>query len=88
MRREAAALRKQLAAESPDADTVLACHADAIIRLAGGGAVAGYLPIHSELSPLPLIAALAERGVFTAMPMTPPPGKPLIFHQWTPGDAV
>ena len=72
MRREAAAVRKQLAAESPDADSALARHANAIIRLAGGGAVAGYLPIRSELSPLPLIAALAGRGVVTAMPMTPP----------------
>ena len=75
-------MRKQLAAEHPDADTALARHADAIIRLGGGGAVAGYLPIRSELSPLPLIAALAGRGVVTAMPMTPPPGNPLIFHQW------
>ena len=88
MRREAAAMRKQLAAENPDADTALARHADAIIRLAGGGAVAGYLPIRSELSPLPLIAALAGRGVVTAMPMTPPPRNPLIFHRWNPGDAL
>ncbi len=88
MRRNAAALRKQLAADFPGADAELAGHADAIIKLAGGGVVAGYLPIRSELSPLPLIAALAGCGVVTALPITPPAGNPLVFHQWATDDAL
>ena len=42
------------------------------------------MPIRSELSPLPLVAALVGRGVATAMPETPAPGNPLVFRRWAP----
>ena len=50
--------------------------------------MAAYLPIRSELSPLPLVAALTARGVVTAMPVTPEPENPLSFHQWALGDLL
>ena len=48
--------------------------------------VAAYLPIRSELSPLPLVDRLAARGIVTAMPETPAPGNALVFRRWAPGD--
>ena len=56
-----------------------------VLQRCGKGIYAAYLPIRSELSPLPLVAALADRSIVTAMPVTPPPGNPLTFYRWAPG---
>jgi len=50
--------------------------------------VAGYWPIRTELDPRPLLQKLAQAGLETALPATPQPGKPLIFHLWREGDLV
>jgi 5-formyltetrahydrofolate cyclo-ligase len=78
MRTAASRRRAELAAAMPDANQALVAHADAVLALAGGGIMAGYLPIRSELSPLPLMRALVGAGCATAMPITPPPGNPLV----------
>ncbi|ABV94502.1 hypothetical protein Dshi_2769 [Dinoroseobacter shibae DFL 12 = DSM 16493] len=53
--------------------------------LAGrAGPVAGYMPIRTEISPLPAMTRLAaarEIGV----PVIAAMGMPLDFHRWTPG---
>jgi 5-formyltetrahydrofolate cyclo-ligase len=54
----------------------------------GRGIYAAYLPIRSELSPLPLIARLADLSIQTAMPITPAPGNPLDFRLWATGDKL
>ena len=89
---EKAALRKQVArsrslltTEHPSAGDDLTSHLDVVLQRCGRGIYAAYLPIRSELSPLPLFAALADRGIVTAMPVTPPPGNPLTFYRWAPG---
>jgi 5-formyltetrahydrofolate cyclo-ligase len=92
LRTDAARQRGRLAAAEPDAATALVAHLDALIAACGGGVYAAYLPIRSELSPLPLVAALAASGIprgtpsriSTAMPITPEPGLPLTFHEWAP----
>jgi 5-formyltetrahydrofolate cyclo-ligase len=53
--------------------------------LKDGDTVAGYWPIRDELDPRPLMAALAENGLMTALPTTPMAGKPLIFRHWQEG---
>jgi 5-formyltetrahydrofolate cyclo-ligase len=88
MRTAASRRRAELAAAMPDANQALVAHADAVLALAGGGIMAGYLPIRSELSPLPLMRALVGAGCATAMPITPPPGNPLVFCRWAPGDPL
>lgn len=50
--------------------------------------IAAYLPIRSELSPLPLVGALAAIGMTTAMPVTPAPGNPLSFRAWGLGETL
>ena len=90
LRRQATARRKALFDADPDAPARLAAQADIIIPLAhdgeATGIVAAYMPIRSELSPLPLVSALTAAGLVTAMPETPAPGSPLLFRRWAPGD--
>lgn len=88
MRSAASQRRAELAAAMPDVGQALAAHVDAVLKLCEGGIIAGYLPIRSELSPLPLMRALVDAGASTAMPLTPPPGNPLVFCRWAPGDPL
>ena len=92
LRKQAAARRAALMGADPDAPARLAAQADIIINIAQQdapvGIVASYMPIRSELSPLPLVAALIAAGLVTAMPETPAPGNPLVFRRWAPGDDV
>ena len=95
LRKDAGKTRAALAAVDADAASRLAAQAGIVTEIAmslsdtpnhGGGApvIAAYLPIRSELSPLPLIEALAAEGFPTAMPVTPEPGNPLLFRAWAP----
>ena len=45
---------------------------------------AGYFPVHDELDPIPLLLALRERGLRTALPVVQP-GPDLVFREWAPG---
>ena len=87
-RRAATKTRKRLFEQQTQADTAIAAHAAALLEQFGRGIYAAYLPIRSELSPLPLIARLADLSVQTAMPITPAPGNPLDFRLWAPGDML
>ena len=90
VRKGAAARRAALRDSDPDAPARLAAQADIIINIAQrdqpAGIVAAYMPIRSELSPLPLVSILVAQGIVTAMPETPSPGNPLVFRRWAPGD--
>jgi len=88
MRKTAAARRQQLADAAPDAAIKLAAHCQVLIDNFGTGLYAAYLPIRSELSPLPLVEALSNAGQSTAMPITPSEGQPLSFRRWSVGDAL
>ena len=96
LRKQAATHRRGLMAADPDAAARLGAQVDIVSGILADFApadgeqtvVAAYLPIRSELSPLPLVAALAGRGVATAMPETPAPGNPLVFRRWAPGDGL
>lgn len=57
-------------------------------RFAPGAAAAAYWPIRSELSPVPLLEALAAAGFRTALPRMKSATRVLSFHVWAPGDAL
>ena len=87
--REAALKRRQ--SLSPE------LHADAKRVLATRGlpmpitpdsVIAGYWPIHGEIDPRPLLAALAEQGAATALPSIAAQHAPLIFRVWREGQPV
>ena len=88
MRKQAAILRQREVDKHPHAAEILAGHSQLLLTNFGPGVYAAYLPIRSEISPLPLIAALHHAGQPTAMPVTPAEGQPLSFRLWAVGDAL
>lgn len=49
-----------------------------------GRVIAGFVPIRSEINPLPVMASLAADGP-VAVPVVEGAGQPLSFKQWRPG---
>ena len=86
MRKQAAKIRQQQADMHPQAAEQLAAHCAELMHSFGPGIYAAYLPIRSEISPLPLVAALHSAGQQTAMPITPAEGEALSFRLWAVGD--
>ena len=87
-RKLAAQNRNHLAASKTDAALLLATHTEHLIDRFGKGIYAAYFPIRSELSPLDLLARLADLGCATGLPVTPAEGQPLRFHRWAVGDRL
>ena len=50
--------------------------------------ISGFMPIRSEINPLPLLRRLAEAGARLALPTIVARGAPLRFRAWTPGDPL
>lgn len=48
-----------------------------------GRPVAGYMPMRSEIDPLPAMAALGLEAP-VGVPVIPGKGVPLVFHRWSP----
>jgi 5-formyltetrahydrofolate cyclo-ligase len=53
-----------------------------------GTIVAGFMPMKSEINPLPLLRKLAAAGVQLALPAIAGRGKPLIMRAYTFGDEL
>ena len=58
------------------------------LAVAGGVVVSGYMPMKSEINPLPLLRRLAEAGARLALPVVAGPGKPLIMRAWSFGEPL
>jgi 5-formyltetrahydrofolate cyclo-ligase len=82
LRKQAALQRAELANASPGAAIMLAGHAAQLTGRYGWGVYAGYMPIHSELSPLVLLENLVGLGCDIALPITPKAAQPLEFYRW------
>jgi len=86
LRTVALALRDALPAE------VRAAAAEAIaarpfpIALPKGAVVSGFMPLKSEINPLPLLRKLADAGAWLALPCIVGRGKPLIMRAYAFGD--
>ena len=52
------------------------------VYLPKGASISGYMPIKSEISPLPLFDVLAERGYLILMPRVVPNNTVLEFRTW------
>jgi 5-formyltetrahydrofolate cyclo-ligase len=50
--------------------------------------IAGYIPVNSEIDPLPLMGALQELGFELALPATVGSKAPLTFRRWKLGDPL
>lgn len=52
-----------------------------------GRPMAGFVPIHTEINPLPVMAAMSEHGP-VGVPVIETKGAPLGFRRWRPGCAM
>jgi 5-formyltetrahydrofolate cyclo-ligase len=56
------------------------------LAIAPGSIVSGFMPLKSEINPLPLMKRLAEAGARLALPAIAGRGKPLIMRAYAFGD--
>jgi 5-formyltetrahydrofolate cyclo-ligase len=84
-----AALRQQALARRdalPGAERAQAAESIAArafpLAVAPGAIVAGFMPMKSEINPLPLMRKLAAAGARLALPVVASKGQPLIMRAW------
>jgi 5-formyltetrahydrofolate cyclo-ligase len=88
LRREALTRRDAVPAEMrKSAAEAIAARAFPI-AVAPGMVVSGFMPLKSEISPLPLMRKLVDAGARLALPLVAGRGKPLIMRSWQWGEPV
>jgi 5-formyltetrahydrofolate cyclo-ligase len=88
LRREALTRRDALTAEIRKAAAeAIAARAFPLV-IAPGTVVSGFMPLKSEISPLPLMRKLADAGARLALPVVAGRGKPLIMRSWQWGEPL
>jgi 5-formyltetrahydrofolate cyclo-ligase len=58
------------------------------VAVPAGTIVSGFMPMKTEINPLPLLRALAQRGAQLALPAIAGRGKPLIMRAFKFGDPL
>jgi 5-formyltetrahydrofolate cyclo-ligase len=88
LRREALARRDALPRElrAAVAEAIAARPFPAAIK--PGAVVSGFMPMKSEINPLPLLRKLADAGAALALPVVAGKGKPLIMRAWSVGEPL
>jgi 5-formyltetrahydrofolate cyclo-ligase len=82
-RKSAYAARK--IAHGQGGDPIACAHlADFLASLAAFQTIAAYMPIRTEISPLPVMADLVVAGKSVCVPVIKGAGLPLHFSRWTP----
>jgi 5-formyltetrahydrofolate cyclo-ligase len=88
LRREAIARRDAMPARSRQ----LAAEAIAArvfpLAIAPGTILSGFMPLKSEINPLPLMRKLVDNGARLALPVVAGRGKPLIMRSWQWGEPL
>src|ERR1700736_6507279 len=88
LRREALARRDALpAAERAQAAETIAARTFPV-AVASGAIVAGFMPMKSEINPLPLMRKLAAAGARLALPAVAGRGQPVVMRAWGLGEAA
>jgi 5-formyltetrahydrofolate cyclo-ligase len=59
-----------------------------VVALNGGGIVSGFMPIKSEINPIPLLRRCADAGARLALPVIVGRGKPLSMRAWAVGEKL
>jgi len=88
IRREAAARRDALPAEARQAAAETIAARKFPLAVAPGTIVSGFMPMRSEINPLPLLRKLAEAGATLALPVIAGRGKPLVMRAWRWGEPL
>jgi 5-formyltetrahydrofolate cyclo-ligase len=82
LRREAQAQRDALPAQTRKAAAETIAARPFPLAVAPGTIVSGFMPLKSEINPLPLMRKLAGAGAGLALPVVAGRGKPLIMRSW------
>jgi 5-formyltetrahydrofolate cyclo-ligase len=82
LRRDAMARRDALPAETRSTAAEAIASRPFPLSIKPGTIVSGFMPLKSEINPLPLMRKLAEQGARLALPMIAGRGKPLIMRAW------
>jgi 5-formyltetrahydrofolate cyclo-ligase len=88
LRREATARRDALPAELRQAAADTIATRPFPLALAPGTVVSGFMPMKSEINPLPLLRSLVQVGATLALPVVSGRGKPLIMRAWQWGEPL
>jgi 5-formyltetrahydrofolate cyclo-ligase len=82
LRQQALALRDMLPANARRAAAEAIAARKLPLAIAPGTIVSGFMPLKSEINPLPLLQKLAEAGARLALPAIAGRGKPLMMRAW------
>ena len=88
LRRDAIARRDALPADARQAAADAIAARGFPLPIAPGAIVSGFMPLKSEINPLPLMRKLAEQGATLALPAVAGRGKPLIMRAWAWGEPL
>jgi len=82
LRNEALARRDALPATQRQAAAETIAARKFPVAVPRGAVVSGFMPMKSEINPLPLLKRLAAEGATLALPVVVARGKPLIMRAW------
>ena len=82
LRRDAAARRDALPADERQAAAQTIAARTFPLRVSPRAIVSGFMPLRSEISPLPLMQSLGEQGARLALPRIVGRGQPLSMRAW------
>jgi 5-formyltetrahydrofolate cyclo-ligase len=82
LRNEALARRDALPATQRQAAAEIIAARKFPVAIPRGAVVSGFMPMKSEINPLPLLKRLAAGGAKLALPVVAGRGKPLIMRAW------
>jgi 5-formyltetrahydrofolate cyclo-ligase len=88
IRRDAVARRDALPAAKRAAAAEAIAARPFPLAVAPGTIVSGFMPLKTEINPLPLMRRLADAGARLALPVVDGRGKPLIMRAFAFGDAL
>jgi 5-formyltetrahydrofolate cyclo-ligase len=88
LRAAALALRDALPAAERQAAAETIAARGLPVEVAPGAIVSGFMPMKTEINPLPLLRKLADAGAQLALPAIAGRGKPLIMRAWKVGDPL
>ncbi len=88
LRREAIARRDALPPDARQAAAEAIAARKFPLAIIPGMIVSGFMPLKSEINPLPLLRKLAGQGARLALPVVAGRGKPLVMREWVFGERL
>ena len=88
LRTAATAHRDAIPAETRQAAAEAIAASDFPLAIGPGTTVSGFMPLGSEINPLPLMKKLAAQGARLALPVVAARGQPLVMRAWAWGEPL